>query len=297
VLKSSFVIALIFSFLTYLLCFSYYCAFRCGDSIKAIKSLNNAIKCCPCSPSNIEGGGNHLPGLSEALVLLSEAYSTLGKDKDAIHSARLAVECAHKRLVTTTTSSTAISSESKQQEKLLRHCRPLLDRLPALLVTYLTLATMLERIGTEAQQLALEWYTRVITTASKMMHERVIDESIVERRDPEENLEMVYNQINEISVSAQEAKFRLQREPSKTSHNNNLLRPESDTGIGAEGTIKGRRREDHLYDDSDIQLNLSERGNEHFSEDNGWNDSGYIGGRQTHTEGNHVINDKGVIHF
>jgi hypothetical protein len=38
-----------------------------------------------------------MPGFPDVLIMLSECYASLGKSKDALHSARLATSLAHRQ--------------------------------------------------------------------------------------------------------------------------------------------------------------------------------------------------------
>lgn len=58
----------------------------------AIKQLNPAVSSGPVI------GGSFSSGLSDALVLLADCYSALGRRDDALRSAKLAVNIAHERL-------------------------------------------------------------------------------------------------------------------------------------------------------------------------------------------------------
>jgi len=173
---------------------------RSEDWIQAIKSLNNAISICPRSSEGI-----HLAGLSDSLLLLSESYGSLGKWEDAVHSARLAVVCAHKRPDT-------VGS---------RDLGSLLDGSISLLATYYTLAVMLERSGVSTEILALEWYTRVVRTANKMLLRQERAQADVDSisRSEQQGLEhmhlskIAYNQMIHFSYLSEEAKTRLQRLP------------------------------------------------------------------------------------
>jgi hypothetical protein len=132
------------------------------------------------------------------------SYS-LGKWEDAVHSARLAVVCAHKRPDT-------VGS---------RDLGSLLDGSISLLATYYTLAVMLERSGVSTEILALEWYTRVVRTANKMLLRQERAQADVDSisRSEQQGLEhmhlskIAYNQMIHFSHLSEEAKIRLQRLP------------------------------------------------------------------------------------
>jgi hypothetical protein len=131
---------------------------------------------------------------------------SLGKWEDAVHSARLAVVCAHKRMDATG----------------VRDLGSLLDGSTSLLATYYTLAVMLERSGVSTEVLAMEWYTRVVKTASKMItkHERAQSDIDSVSRPEQQGLELmhlseiIYNQMINLSHLSEEAKIRLQRSSS-----------------------------------------------------------------------------------
>jgi hypothetical protein len=95
----------------------------------------------------------------------------------------------------------------------------LLDGSTSLLATYYTLAVMLERSGVSTEVLALEWYTRVVKTASKMImkHERAQSDIDSVSRSEQQGLEhmhlseITYNQMINLSHLSEESKIRLQR--------------------------------------------------------------------------------------
>lgn len=63
-----------------------------NEPLPAIKCLNECIVNCP------RWQGQHAGGLADALIMITECYSSLGNSKEALHSARLAVDVAHNRL-------------------------------------------------------------------------------------------------------------------------------------------------------------------------------------------------------
>lgn len=150
------------------------------------------------------------------IVITQTKYlCSLGKWEDAVHSARLAVVCAHKRM--------AVSDVYTSGPGSIRDIGALLDGSTSLLATYYTLAVMLERSGASTEMLALEWYARVVRTAGKMVlkKERAqseIDSITFDDKQGVEYMyrpEIVYNQINDLSKLSEEARSRLQRLPSQ----------------------------------------------------------------------------------
>jgi hypothetical protein len=131
---------------------------------------------------------------------------SLGKWEDAVHSARLAVVCAHKR-------PDALGS---------RDLGSLLDGSISLLATYYTLAVMLERSGVSTEILALEWYIRVVRTANKMLLRQERAQADIDSiSSPEQKglkhmhfSKIAHNQMIHLSHLSEEAKIRLQRLPS-----------------------------------------------------------------------------------
>lgn len=69
-----------------------YNCYRNGDFEMVIKILNPLIGKCPMQ------NGNHVAGLADLLIILSEAFAELSSFDDAMHSARLSAYIAHKRV-------------------------------------------------------------------------------------------------------------------------------------------------------------------------------------------------------
>ncbi len=73
--------------------------FIAHDLLSVIKYLNASIIGCPkYSPDALLDPISCCAGLTDTLIIISEAYSQLGKFEDALLSARLAVTTAHSRL-------------------------------------------------------------------------------------------------------------------------------------------------------------------------------------------------------
>ena len=173
--------------------------------MQVIKSLDNAISCCPTS---IHGG--HLPGLSEVLILLSEAYSKLGRQKEAMHSGRLAVTCAHRRTA-------LISSNAAGKQRSSKGICPLLDDSTTLLTSYYNLATLLE-CNSSSEHLALQWYSRVISAADEIFSSLIDDNSqssttTCPRSTTFEKSAIMKKQLADLKFRAAEAALRLQLKP------------------------------------------------------------------------------------
>ena len=181
----------------------------------AIKSLNAAIN------FSARRDGDHRPGLPEALILLSEAYSKLGAKKEMIHSAKLAVTYAHKRLTVNSSNpgsdiitqiETTVSAISHVEERD-KNCYPLLHTFPSLLASYYNLAVVLESSGPAAQSIAMDWYLRVISAATSMegAETRVRAESAEVTQW--HNSDDVIAQIHELKQFASNAISRLEQSP------------------------------------------------------------------------------------
>ena len=171
--------------------------------MQAINSLDNAIRCCPTS---IYGG--HLQGLSEVLILLSEAYSKLGRQKEAMHSGRLAVTCAHRRTA-------LLSSDAAGQQRSFKGICPLLDDSTTLLTSYYNLATLLE-CNSSSEHLALQWYTRVISATDEVFPSLIDDNSkssttTCPRSTTYEKSAIMKKQLADLKSRAAEAALRLQQ--------------------------------------------------------------------------------------
>ncbi|KAJ1431022.1 hypothetical protein B484DRAFT_44968, partial [Ochromonadaceae sp. CCMP2298] len=131
-----------------------------GKETMVIKCLNPAVSRCPRDQA-----GGFVAGLSDALVLLTEAYASLGRGDDALHSARLAVTIAHERLEA---SNQARQKEGQGREQGLGQGQivgPTLDVYEGTIVAYCSLASQLERSG--MGHLSLEWFERALQAARK----------------------------------------------------------------------------------------------------------------------------------
>lgn len=180
--------------------------------MQAIKSLNIALSLCLCAAD-----GGHRPGASVALIMLSEAYSKVGKENEMIHSAQLAVKYAHngKSLISDynlpglfvgQVSPSSAQASGPVPNRNLFCCR-LLHESPTLLASYYNLAVVLESTGPEAESSALEWYVRVISTADKMQQEDRARAGDI--GNTEINYKDVASQIEELKQFSSNARSRL----------------------------------------------------------------------------------------
>lgn len=182
------------------------------DWLQAIKSLNNALSLCLCTSD-----GSHRPGASVALIMLSEAYSKVGKENEMIHSAQLAVKYAHngKSVISDYNLPGLFVGQVSPASAHLRgpvpnrnlFCCRLLHESPTLLASYYNLAVVLESTGPEAESNALEWYLRVISTADKMQQEEAEKDGDV--NNVEINFQDVAHQIEELKQFSCNARYRL----------------------------------------------------------------------------------------
>jgi uncharacterized UPF0146 family protein len=182
------------------------------DWLQAIKSLNNALSLCLCTSD-----GSHRPGASVALIMLSEAYSKVGKENEMIHSAQLAVKYAHngKSVISDYNLPGLFVGQVSPASAHLRgpvpnrnlFCCRLLHESPTLLASYYNLAVVLESTGPEAESNALEWYMRVISTADKMQQEEA--EKDADMNNVEINFQDVAHQIEELKQFSSNARYRL----------------------------------------------------------------------------------------
>lgn len=182
------------------------------DWMQAIKSLNNALSLCLCTSD-----GSHRPGASVALIMLSEAYSKVGKENEMIHSAQLAVKYAHngKSVISDYNLPGLFVGQVSPASAHLRgpvpnrnlFCCRLLHESPTLLASYYNLAVVLESTGPEAESNALEWYMRVISTADKMQQEEAEKDSDI--NNVEINFQDVAHQIEELKQFSSNARYRL----------------------------------------------------------------------------------------
>ena len=141
------------------------------------------------------------------LILLSEAYNKLGRQKEAMHSARLAVTCAQRRMA-------LISIDAARTQQSFNCICPLLDDSTTLLTSYYNLATLLE-FNSSSEHLALQWYLRVISAADEVFP-LIIDNKIKSssttrtRSITLEKSAIMNKQLADLKFFAAEAALRLQ---------------------------------------------------------------------------------------
>lgn len=136
--------------------------------LKAVKASNKAIAHCPIV------NGARAKGLVDILILISDSYSAMNKNEDAVYSAKLAVDIAHDQLEKSVDEIFVNGVEGKSIVGGVRtYLGPLLDNNLLLIFAYFNLATQL-RHGDMVES-SITWYEKAIQTAESNR----IDEDII----------------------------------------------------------------------------------------------------------------------